>query len=98
MWTTRAGSDHSPLAREAWSKSGVSTIRGENARALVISKYGLIQATMDDAGIVLRTQRASRRVIDPDSLSAGHSAGNNASFNRPVNGGGPTLLSGTPPD
>jgi hypothetical protein len=86
------------LAREAWSKSGVSTIRGENARALVISKYGLIQATMDDAGIVLRTQRASRRVIDPDSLSAGHSAGNNASFNRPVNGGGPTLLSGTLPD
>jgi hypothetical protein len=32
-WTTRAGPDHSPLAREAWSKSGIRTIRGKNPPA-----------------------------------------------------------------
>ncbi len=32
--TTRAGSENSPLAREAWPKSDVRTIRGKSAAKL----------------------------------------------------------------
>jgi hypothetical protein len=54
-----------------------------NSNALIVSKQGMIKAALDAAGIKLRSSR-SRRVINFGSLNAGRSAGNDASFNRPV--------------
>jgi hypothetical protein len=57
-----------------------------NSRALVVTKTAAIKSTMEKAGIKLRSGRASSRRIDGNSYRAGQSAGDRASFGRPVNG------------
>jgi hypothetical protein len=55
-----------------------------NSRALVVTKTAAIKATMDKAGIKLRSGRASSCRLDGNSYRAGQSAGDRASFGRPV--------------
>jgi len=57
-----------------------------NSRALVVTKAAAITATIEKAGIQLRSGRASSRRVDGASYRAGQSAGDRASFGRPVNG------------
>jgi hypothetical protein len=57
----------------------------ENSRALVVIKQTLIKAKMDELGIRLRTCSYSRQ-HDEGSFAAGRSAGDRASFGRPVSG------------
>jgi hypothetical protein len=57
-----------------------------NSRALVVIKQTLIKAKMDELGIRLRTASASSRQRDEGSFAAGRSAGDRASFGRPVSG------------
>jgi hypothetical protein len=64
-----------------------------NSRALVVIKQTLIKAKMDELGIKLRTCTSSRQQ-DEDSFAAGRSAGERASFGRPVSGRAATLRIG----
>ena len=57
-----------------------------NSRALVVTKTAAIKATMEKAGIKLRSGRSSSRRLDGNSYRAGQSAGERASFGRPVTG------------
>jgi hypothetical protein len=57
-----------------------------NSRALVVTKTAAISATMAKAGIHLHHGRKSSRSMDVNSYSAGQSAGERASFGRPVAG------------
>jgi hypothetical protein len=64
-----------------------------NANALVVSRKALISKAMADAGIHLQKGRRSRRNVNMGAYGAGTSAGNGATFSRPVNhGGGVALL------
>lgn len=65
-----------------------------NSRALVVTKTAAIKATMDKAGIKLRTGRSSSCRLDGNSYRAGQAAGERASFGRPVNGAVGTLRIG----
>jgi hypothetical protein len=65
-----------------------------NSRALVVIKRTLIKAKMDELGIKLRTASASCRQHDAGSFAAGRSAGDRASFGRPVSGRAATLRIG----
>jgi hypothetical protein len=65
-----------------------------NSRALVAIKQTLIKAKMDELGIKLRTASASSRQRDEGSFTAGRSAGERASFGRPVSGRAATLRIG----
>ena len=57
----------------------------DNSRALVVTKKAAIQAKMDELGVNLCSS-TSRRQIDDGSIAAGRSAGDRASFGRPVSG------------
>jgi hypothetical protein len=65
-----------------------------NNRALVTIKQTLIKAKMKELGISLRTSSSSRQ-HDSGSYAAGRSAGERASFGRPVSGRGATLRIGS---
>lgn len=56
-----------------------------NSRALVVVKQAMIKAKMEELGIRLRTSGSCRQQ-DPGSFAAGRSAGDRASFGRPVSG------------
>jgi hypothetical protein len=58
-----------------------------NARALVLTKQGAIDACLKDMGIELARSRSSTfNVRDPAAYEAGKAAGERASFGRPVTG------------
>jgi hypothetical protein len=57
-----------------------------NSRALVVVKQQLIKSRMDELGIHLRNCGGSERQQDTSSRDAGRSAGDRASFGRPVSG------------
>jgi hypothetical protein len=61
-----------------------------NGRELVVIKNAAITDKMKAEGITLKTSH-SRRQIDDTSYEAGESAGNRASFGRPVTGANATL-------
>jgi hypothetical protein len=61
-----------------------------NSRALVVVKGRAIAETMEAAGIRLR-MRTSRRVTNERAHAEGRTAGDRASFGRPVGGGGRLL-------
>jgi hypothetical protein len=65
-----------------------------NSRALVVIKQTLIKAKLDELGIKLRSGSASSRQHDAGSFAAGRSAGDRASFGRPVCGRAATLRIG----
>jgi hypothetical protein len=65
-----------------------------NSRALVAIKQTLIKAKMDELGIKLRSCSSSRQ-RDEGSFAAGRSAGDRASFGRPVSGRAATLRIGS---
>jgi hypothetical protein len=56
--------------------------------ALVQSRKALIEATLKAAGMHFKKARKSNARIDANSYAAGHAAGNNARFDRPVAHGG----------
>jgi hypothetical protein len=57
-----------------------------NSRALVVAKQQVIKSRMDELEIKLRSCGGSEKQHDTSSLKAGRSAGNRASFGRPVSG------------
>ena len=61
-------------------------VAGTNSRALVVTKAGLIAATMAKHGIHLGKASRINRQIHGDSYRAGAAAGERASFGRPVSG------------
>jgi hypothetical protein len=65
-----------------------------NNRALVAMKQTLIKAKLDELGIRLVTGSVSHRQQDAGSYTAGRSAGDRASFGRPVSGRAATLRIG----
>jgi len=69
-------------------------VASSNSRALVITKTAAIKATLDKAGIKLRSGRSSSVRLDGASYRAGQSAGDRASFGRPVTGQAATLRLG----
>jgi Protein of unknown function (DUF2786) len=70
------------------SKAAVTT---SNAKALVVAKDAAIKAKMEEEGIYLRKCGGSTGAIDNSSYQAGSTAGNRASFGRPVSGRNATL-------
>jgi hypothetical protein len=62
-----------------------------NGRELVVVKGTAISAKMESAGIKTCTRTISGRRTDPSSYHAGRSAGERASFGRPVTGPNKTL-------
>ena len=66
----------------------------KNSHALVKIKQTLIKAKMDELGIKLRSGSGSRHQRDEGSFAAGRSAGDRASFGRPVSGRAATLRIG----
>ena len=69
-------------------------VASSNSRALVITKSAAIKATMEKTGIKLRSGRSSSVRLDGNSYRAGQSAGDRASFGRPVSGAAGTLRIG----
>jgi hypothetical protein len=67
-----------------------ATVATDNRRALVVVKNAAIEAKMEAEGICLRTSCSSRQQ-DAGARSAGASAGDRASFGRPVSGRNATL-------
>lgn len=59
-----------------------------NGRALVIVKSDLVASKMAELGLNLRKSRRRGRRITGDSYAAGKTAGDRASFGRPVSGAG----------
>jgi hypothetical protein len=59
---------------------------------LVVSRGALIDAAMSKAGVRLRTSRSSWYYTNSTAFTAGESAGNAASFSRPVERGAPLRL------
>ena len=57
-----------------------------NSRALVVAKQQIIKSRMDELGIKLRACSGSSKQLDNGSLNAGRSAGDRASFGRPISG------------
>jgi hypothetical protein len=74
-------------------KKPAATSANANSRALVLTKQTLINAKMDELGIKLSTSYSSRQ-SDVGSYAAGRSAGERASFGRPVTGRAATLRIG----
>jgi hypothetical protein len=66
----------------------------DNSRALVLTKKTMIKAKLDELGIHLSSGGGSGRQHDAGSYAAGRSAGERASFGRPVSGRGATLRIG----
>jgi hypothetical protein len=62
-----------------------------NSRALVVVKSAAVADRMKAEGIHLRSGRSSRASYDHNSYSAGRSAGDGASFGRPIAGKNATL-------
>jgi len=58
-----------------------------NSRALVATKKTLIEAKIKELGFQFRSCGGSSRQRDEGSFAAGRSAGERASFGRPVGGG-----------
>jgi hypothetical protein len=65
-----------------------------NSRALVVTKQGMIKAKMKELDIRLRSCGGSSRQHDEGSFAAGRSAGDRASFGRPISGRAGTLRIG----
>lgn len=66
-----------------------------NGRALVVAKSALVNAKMKEMNLTLSRGRRSHRRSDASSYAAGQSAGDRATFGRPVgNGGGGVALIG----
>lgn len=63
-------------------------------QALVVVKDGLIAAAMTAAGVEVRTARAGTHRVEDGALAAGMAAGERASFSRPIDAAGATLLIG----
>lgn len=64
-----------------------------NGRALVVAKSALVNAKMSELGLHLSRSRRTMRRIDRNSYAAGQSAGDRATFGRPVsNGGGVAMI------
>jgi hypothetical protein len=57
-----------------------------NSRALVVAKQQVIKSRMDELGIKTRVCGGSEKQHDTSSRDAGRSAGDRASFGRPVSG------------
>ena len=66
----------------------------DNSRALVVIKGTLIKAKLKELSIRLCNSRGSFRQHDESSFAAGRSAGDRASFGRPVSGRAATLRIG----
>jgi hypothetical protein len=66
-----------------------------NNNALVVVKQAAIKAKLEEAGICLRSGRGSRRAYDEGSIAAGSSAGDRATFGRPVSGQAAALRIGS---
>jgi hypothetical protein len=62
-----------------------------NARALVVVKGAAVRAKLDELGIKLRACCSSFGAWNPSSYRAGTTAGDRASFGRPVSGQNATL-------
>lgn len=67
-------------------KPAVSVAPTANNNALVVMKQASIKAKLEEAGIRLCSGRGSRRTYDEGSIAAGSSAGDRATFGRPVSG------------
>lgn len=65
-----------------------------NGHALVVIKNQAVAAKMAELNLNLRAGRSSRPTIDPSAYAAGQSAGNRATFARPVGGNGSAALIG----
>lgn len=66
-----------------------ATITVSDGRSLIVAKKGLVEAEMSRLGIKLgRTSGSSTNARSGSAMSAGRSAGDRATFGRPVNGGG----------
>jgi hypothetical protein len=65
-----------------------------NSRALVVTKQGMIKDKMKELNIRLRSCGGSSRQHDEGSFAAGRSAGDRASFGRPISGRAGTLRIG----
>jgi hypothetical protein len=74
-------------------KPPAKTSANANSRELVLTKQTLIKAKLDELGIKLSTSYSSRQ-SDAGSYAAGRSAGERASFGRPVTGRAATLRIG----
>jgi hypothetical protein len=68
--------------------------QSNNSRALVVTKQAAIDECMKCAGIKLSSARYSAAAMDGGAYSAGHAAGNRATFGRPVTGATATLRLG----
>lgn len=68
-----------------------AAVANSNGRALVAVKGTAISDVMRENGIHLRSTRRSSRQINRDSFNAGKSAGERASFGRPVSGAAASL-------
>lgn len=68
---------------------------GGTENALVVNRKALVDAAFRKLGLALSASRkTSFRSRDQASMAAGHARGESAGFNRPVNGGRPTLRIG----
>jgi hypothetical protein len=67
-----------------------------NSHALVVAKQQVIKSRMDELGIKLRSCGGSEKQHDTSSLKAGRSAGDRASFGRPISGRAGVLRIGKP--
>jgi Protein of unknown function (DUF2786) len=65
-----------------------------NSRALVVAKQAMIKTKLDELGVHFRSCGGSSRQHDAGSFAAGRSAGDKASFGRPVSGRAGTLRIG----
>jgi hypothetical protein len=68
-----------------------ATVATSSGRELMVIKGAAVDDKMEAEGICLRTSRRSYRRSDEASLRAGRSAGDRASFGRPVTGSNATL-------
>jgi hypothetical protein len=68
-----------------------TSVATSNATALVVAKGAAVTAKIDELGINLCKSRISGTVRDAQSLAAGRTAGDRASFGRPVSGRNATL-------
>jgi hypothetical protein len=70
------------------------TERTTNGKALVVIKDQAIKDLLEAEGICLRSGRRSRAGFSAGACAAGQSAGDRASFSKPVSGDGATLRIG----
>ena len=72
------------------------TERTANGKALIVIKDQAINDLLKAEGIRLRSSSGSRAGFSDGARAAGRSAGDRASFGRPVSGAGATLRLGAP--